>query len=243
MRRHLKTRTRRAISLGMFIIMIAAIVYFKLPDQTGFSGPAPIGVDVSHHQGQIDWDTLATDRVAFAYIKATEGGDWVDPRFAENWRAVKRTRIARGAYHFFTLCTPAQTQAENFIRTVGRLDNDLPPALDIEHMGPCREGPTMKTPARDAKTFLDTLEQHYGVRPIIYTTREFHDAHLTQMTGERFWVRSILHKPTWRTGDWVLWQYNSRGRRRGVDGPIDLNRFNGDDNALRGLSLSGPKTR
>ena len=132
-------KMRRVISITMFVIMVAAIIVGKLPHGPSSSGshltsPMPIGVDVSHHQGAIDWDKLAADRVSFAYIKATEGGDWLDTRFAENWRAAKRTSIARGAYHYFSLCTPAETQAEHFIKTLGPLDNDLPPALDVEQM-------------------------------------------------------------------------------------------------------------
>jgi lysozyme len=227
------------ISAGLFLLVVILLAARALAPQTELSGPMPVGVDVSHHQGVIDWDTLAGDEVRFAYIKATEGGDWVDTRFAENWRAAKRTSIARGAYHFFTLCTPAEVQAANFIATVGALDRDLPPALDIEHMGPCSEGPTMERPAEEARVFLDRLEAHYGVRPIIYTTRQFHDAHLREMTGERFWVRSILREPTWRTEEWTLWQYHNRGRREGVVGPVDLNRLNGDMATLQAMLVSG----
>ncbi len=234
-----KWRVRRLISVGLFVLVVAVLAVRTLAPKTGLVGPMPVGVDVSHHQGAIDWDALAGDDVAFAYMKATEGGDWVDTRFAENWRAAKRAGLARGAYHFFTLCTPADIQAANFIATVGALDNDLPPALDIEHMGPCREGPTMQRPIEDARIFLDTLEAHYGVRPIIYTTRQFHDAHLREMTGERFWVRSILREPDWRRDEWVLWQFHNRGTREGVDGPIDLNRLNGDMETLDGLLVSG----
>lgn len=239
MKRMPNWRTRRMISIGLFLLVVVFSASRALAPTTGLVGPMPVGVDVSHHQGAIDWEELASDDVTFAYIKATEGGDWVDTRFAENWRAAKKTSIRRGAYHFFTLCTPAEVQAANFITTVGTLDNDLPPALDIEHMGPCREGPTMQTPAEDAVIFLDILEDHYGVRPVIYSTREFHDAHLQAMTGERFWVRSILRKPSWRTTDWVIWQFHHRGTRRGVTGPIDLNRINGDTDILTGMLVSG----
>ena len=45
------------------------------------------GIDVSHHQGAIDWTAVAADDVAFAYLKASEGGDHRDRRFAANWRA------------------------------------------------------------------------------------------------------------------------------------------------------------
>jgi len=239
MKRFPNWRTRRLISIGLFLLVVIILAARALAPKTGLSGPMPVGVDVSHHQGGTDWDALAGDEVAFAYIKATEGGDWVDTRFAENWRAAKRTPIARGAYHFFTLCTPADVQAANFIATVGALENDLPPVLDIEHMGPCREGPTMQTPAHDALVFLDILEAHYGVRPIIYTTRQFHETHLQTLTGERFWVRSILHAPRWRTEDWSLWQFHNHGRRAGVDGPVDLNRLKGDMGTLQGLLVSG----
>ncbi|MEZ5972514.1 MAG: GH25 family lysozyme [Hyphomonadaceae bacterium] len=190
------------------------------------------GVDVSWHQGAIDWRTLATDDVAFAYIKATEGADHVDPRFAFNWEQAGATPIYRGAYHFFTLCQPGARQASNFIAVVPRVEGALPPAVDLEHMGPCREGPTMTDVIGEARVFMDRLEAHYGVRPIIYTTREFHDAHLQELQGERFWIRSLATAPNFRQNDWVIWQHYNRGHRRGVSGPVDLNAFRGDAGAL-----------
>ncbi|MGQ0533441.1 MAG: glycoside hydrolase family 25 protein [Caulobacteraceae bacterium] len=190
------------------------------------------GVDVSWHQGAIDWRTLAADDIAFAYIKATEGADHVDPRFAFNWEHAAAAGLYRGGYHFFTLCQPGARQASNFIAVVPRVEAALPPALDLEHMGPCREGPTMPDVITEARVFLDRVEAHYGVRPIIYTTREFHDAHLTQLTGERFWLRSIATPPSFRQRDWIIWQHHNRGHRRGVSGPIDLNAFRGDAAAL-----------
>jgi lysozyme len=197
------------------------------------------GVDVSHHQGAIDWRALAADDIAFAYIKATEGGDHVDPRFAENWEAAGETELYRGAYHFFTLCRPGAQQAANFIAVVPRAAGALPPALDLEHMGPCREGPTMPDVIAEARIWLDRVEAHYGVRPIIYTTREFHDAHLAELSGERFWIRSIAAQPSFRGRDWVIWQHHNRGHKRGVQGPIDLNAFRGDAAALAAFASAG----
>ena len=190
------------------------------------------GVDVSWHQGAIDWRALAADDVAFAYIKASEGGDHIDPRFAFNWRAAADAGLYRGAYHFFTLCQPGARQAANFIAVVPRAPGALPPALDLEHMGPCREGPTMPNVIAEARIFLDRTQAYYGVRPIIYTTREFHDAHLRELSGERFWIRSIATPPSFRQRDWIIWQHHNRGHRRGVSGPVDLNAFRGDAAAL-----------
>jgi lysozyme len=190
------------------------------------------GVDVSHHQGAIDWPTLASDNVAFAYIKATEGADHVDTRFEYNWREAAAAGLYRGAYHFFTLCQPGARQATNFIATVPREAGALPPAVDLEHMGPCRQGPTMTDVVGEARAFMDRLESHYGVRPIVYTTREFHDSYLRELTGERFWIRSLGMRPRFRERDWIIWQHHNRGHRRGVNGPIDLNAFRGDAAAL-----------
>ena len=206
---------------------------------TPWAGRYIQGVDVSHHQGAIDWPTLASDDITFAYIKATEGGDHVDTRFAYNWREAEAAGLYRGAYHFFTLCQPGARQASNFIAVVPRVAGALPPAVDLEHMGPCREGPTMPDVIAEARIFMDRLEAHYGVRPIIYTTREFHDAHLAELQGERFWIRSIASAPSFRQSDWIIWQHHNRGHRRGVDGPIDLNAFRGDAAALAAFASTG----
>lgn len=197
------------------------------------------GVDVSWHQGAIDWRALAADDVAFAYIKASEGGDYVDPRFAFNWREAGAARLPRGAYHFFTLCRSGARQAAHFIATVPREAGMLPPAVDAEHKGPCRQGPTMTDVAAELDVFLDALEAHYGVRPLIYTTREFHDAHLVELTGERFWLRSLAMPPRFRERDWVIWQHHNGGRKRGVQGPVDLNAFRGDAADLTAFASSG----
>lgn len=199
---------------------------------TPWAGRYTHGVDVSHHQGAIDWRALAADDVAFAYIKATEGADHVDTRFAFNWREAAAAGLHRGAYHFFTLCQSGARQAANFIETVPRETGALPAAVDLEHMDPCRRGPTMTDIVAEARVFMDRLEAHYGVRPIVYTTREFHDAHLSAMQGERFWIRSLGVEPRFRQREWIIWQHHNRGHKRGVSGPIDLNAFRGDAAAL-----------
>jgi lysozyme len=95
----------------------------------------------------------------------------------------------------------------------------------------------------EARVFLDRVEAHYGVRPIIYTTREFHDAHLAELQGERFWIRSIASPPNFRERDWVIWQHHNRGHKRGVQGPVDLNAFRGNAAALAAFaSASRPTT-
>ena len=59
------------------------------------------GIDVSHYQSKINWDTVATQKIDFAFVKATEGEEFSDNLFCSNWSDIKRVGIRRGAYHFF----------------------------------------------------------------------------------------------------------------------------------------------
>jgi len=99
------------------------------------------GVDVSAHQGVVNWREVAGDNIGFAYIKASEGGDFEDSRFASNWRGAAEAGLARGAYHFFTLCTGGVAQGHHFL-SVAPPDHDaLPPAVDLELAGNCKNRP------------------------------------------------------------------------------------------------------
>lgn len=228
------------------LVYIAAIMagwLFPVGAQTVAQKPVLRGVDVAHYQGQIDWAALADHDISFAFIKATEGGDWVDPRFYENWQSAKRVGLRRGAYHFFTLCRDAHEQAEHFLETVGDMKDALMPALDAEHMGPCQESAPISDVAGGVLSFLDMVHIATGKRPVIYTTEAFYSAHLAGRTpGERYWLRSILREPGYGPDSWVFWQYSGNGRRRGIRGPVDLNIFRGDSADLdRLVGYSSPE--
>ena len=163
-------------------------------------GYAVKGIDVSHHQGEIDWQALRASGIRFAYIKATEGASFRDPHFAENWRRSREAGILRGAYHFFSLCKSGAEQAANFIAATPTDQPSLPHALDVEQMEACRNGERVADPAAEIEAFLDAAKEHFHRRPVLYTTREFHDAFLSngplkeRISNERFWLRS-LHRP------------------------------------------------
>jgi lysozyme len=90
------------------------------------------------HQGEIDWDGVAGDDIGFAYIKATEGRDVSDRRFASNWTAARAAGLEVGAYHYFTLCSDAAAQADHFLETAPSGPDDLPPVVDLEDLdGAC----------------------------------------------------------------------------------------------------------
>jgi len=203
-----------------------------------------IGVDVSHHQGEIDWGALAADGIAFAYIKATEGGNFRDANFEANWAGAAGAGVVRGAYHFFTPCRSGVDQALNFIATVPRDPVALPPAVDAESMTPCSNGAPAENVARELEILLARLEAHYGRRPLIYTTAKFHDAYLKgQFAQDRFWARSLVLPPLFRREQWLFWQYHDRGVRKGVQGPVDLSAFRGSRQDLAAFVQSVDKNR
>ncbi len=185
------------------------------------------GIDVSHHQGAIDWTKVAGDGVAFAYLKATEGGDHRDREFARHWREARAAGIAVGAYHFFTFCRPGAQQAANILAVVPAAADALPPAVDLEFGGNCGRVPDAAAMRRELDAFLAPVERATGKRAILYVTPEFFAAYRDHLPARGLWRRSILRAPD-NAVPWQLWQYHNRGRVDGIRGPVDLNVFYGD---------------
>jgi lysozyme len=191
------------------------------------------GIDVSAWQGDIDWAQVRAAGVQFVYIKATEGGDHIDPKFLQNWYATKRTGIARGAYHFFYWCRPASEQALWFMINVPAEANALPPVLDVEwnsHSPSCHNKVPRETALAAIKVMLDAMQAHSGKRPIIYTDPKFHREVLEgQFLDYPFWLRSVAAEPeaTYNYRPWAFWQFTTTGRVPGVKGSVDRNVYNG----------------
>lgn len=204
-----------------------------------FDGGAPHrydihGIDVSKYQGEIDWRKAKRSGVAFAFIKATEGGDRVDDRFKAYWRGAKAAGVPRGAYHFYYFCRPAEDQARWFIRHVPKERGMLPPVLDMEwnHLSPsCKKRPAPQDVRSEMRIFLDMLEKHYGKRPMVYTTPDFYERNIAgHFRGETFWLRTVKAHPrvTYPGRDWAFWQYTGTGVVPGIAGNTDINVFSGN---------------
>jgi len=223
----------RIVWLAAGAALLAAVVWLSYP----YLETAPleydvVGIDVSHHQGRIDWPAVARSGVRFAYLKATEGGDFVDSSFARNWAEARAAGLAVGAYHFYRRCKGGSVQAENFLNTFPPDRDQLPPVIDVEQMDPCADADF--DPAVEISVFLDVVQARTGCRPILYVTGEFDAAFLRgKLESEAFWVRSLFLPPPFRRSTWLFWQYHHDGRRPGIVGPVDLNVFRGD---LQGLS-------
>lgn len=191
------------------------------------------GVDISVWQGEVDWPTARANGVNFAYLKATEGGNLVDPAFSHNWQTTAAAGVPHGAYHFFYHCRPAIEQARWFITHVPNTRSALPPVLDMEWTPSSPTCPGKRPAAdvrSDARVFLNAISAHYGKRPVLYTTLDFYtENQLWKLTGADFWLRSVASHPSdsFPSQNWRFWQYSGTGLVPGIQGRTDLDAFSG----------------
>jgi lysozyme len=193
------------------------------------------GIDVSYWQGDIDWNKVRMAGVAFAYIKATEGGDVVDPKFLQNWNGTKNAGIVRGAYHFISWCRPADEQALWFMLNVPQDPDALPPVLDLEWNSASKTCPhhvSREVALAKIKIMLDAMQAHTGKQPIIYTDPVFYrDVLDGEFTNYHYWLRSVAAAPEakYYRRSWAFWQFTTTGKVPGVAGRVDRNSFNGTE--------------
>lgn len=233
----------------LFIFIIFCLVVFWLFNQgyLRFNYPSrkkyPVwGVDVSHHQGKVNWQKIKQEGFDFAFIKATEGGDFVDHRFNENWKLSKEAGVFRGAYHFFTFCRPGADQAANFLQNVPTEGDALPIVLDLEFGGNCKKIPDHESLFIEVNSFLNAIKEKFPKIPILYVTQEFYEYYMSQRI-EKFprhhlWLRDIFSEPKQSSCvEWRIWQFSNRGRVQGINSFVDLNVFCGDKDEFMKLFL------
>ena len=198
------------------------------------------GIDVSHHQGRIDWKQVAEAKVndepsVFVIIKATEGKSLLDENFNDNFYQAREYGLVRGAYHYFTPSVKGKIQAQYYLHQVHLDEGDLPPVLDVEERGKlsCQEL------QREVLEWLRIVKECYGVAPIIYTGLKFKEANLSTQEFAKypFWIAHYYVKEGGYKGEWRFWQHTDLGQVDGIRGPVDLNIYNGSMYDLRQLTI------
>ena len=187
------------------------------------------GVDVSHHNGSINWAQLNNEGISFAYIKSTEGISHTDRKYKENYNKAKRSSIKVRPYHFYTFGLDGKRQAQHFIRHAKVGSADLIPAIDVEH-SPANRYSNDKDYIKRVTNELIKLEhelyEHYGVRPIIYTNKDCYKLYIVDHFPESLiWMSDLHNEPNIKENDWVIWQFSHTGNINGINGDIDLNYF------------------
>lgn len=201
------------------------------------------GVDVSHYQGEIDWDKLAKQNIDFAFIKATEGSSHIDECFYDNWQEAQKTSLYIGAYHFFSFDSDGEKQARLFIDTVGSLDGKIAPVVDVEFYGDKEDNPPSKDEVvKQLDRMLKILEDYYQTKPIIYTTYQVYYKYIKEAFAEYpLWIRNVYYKPLFMGRKWTFWQYTDTAVLNGYQGSekyIDRNVFRGTEEELQVLLVS-----
>jgi lysozyme len=198
-----------------------------------------VGIDVSEYQGKIRWSYVDTIEekypLKYVFIRATVGRDRLDRQFNRNWLGAKENKMIRGAYHYYRPNENSLEQAELFIKTVTLKKGDLPPILDIEKLPKNQSIERLKVGLR---RWLNAIEKHYGVRPIIYTGEKYYDDFLKEEFSDYlFWIANYNFYREEIQDDWLFWQFTEKAKVPGIDTTVDVNIYNGDLQQLQYITV------
>lgn len=193
------------------------------------------GIDISHYQRKINWAELTKEnKLDFVFIKATESVNYKDSLFQKHWKNADKVGIIKGAYHFFRPGVSVEWQIKNFTQQVTLEKGDLPPVLDVEDV----KNVTMPQLIDRVGKWLMFVEEHYGVRPIIYASLDLYQKHLKPAFPDHLvWIARYnkIKPPT--TLQWKFWQYNDQNKIVGIKGKVDQNVFVGTLKELKALCV------
>ena len=200
-----------------------------------------LGIDISHHQGAIDWKLVKNHGLCFVFVKATEGIDYLDSMFTTYWKELEHEHIIRGAYHFYSSDDDPLEQAQWFVGNVKSFNNALPPVLDIERMGHKHINPA--TFERGVLKCLYEIERLSGKKPIIYSSPHFADKYLFDESFSDYllWVAEYgVDQPelpnAWDSTGWHFWQHTSSDQIPGIEKEVDQNIFSKEIELLIALT-------
>ena len=238
--------------IGVVVLYIWAF-YFFFVGPTGFrwralygdakypQGYEIHGIDISHYQGDIDWNKLRHSIIEgcplrFVIIKSTEGSTRVDEKFEENFYQAREHGFIRGAYHFWSNKSKAREQAYFFLKYAKLEKGDLPPVLDIEHYP---QDVKLEDFHRDVLTWLHIVEDKFHVKPIIYTYFKFKEKYLSAPVFDDYpyWIAHYYVDKVEYKGEWKFWQHTDAGRLPGIKGYVDFDIYNGSYYDLKMLTI------
>lgn len=241
--------------LGAMVVVVLYIwaFYYFFVGPTGFrwralygdvnypDGYEIRGIDISHYQGEIDWERLRHAMikdcpVRFVFIKSTEGASILDDTFNDNFYQAREYGFLRGAYHFWSTKSTAREQAYYFLKQVHLEEGDLPPVLDVESKP---DDMSTEDFQREVLTWLHIVEDKYHVKPIIYTYYRFKEQYLSDARFDDYpyWIAHYYVEKMEYKGKWKFWQHTDAGKLDGIKGDVDFNLYNGSYYDLLQLTI------
>lgn len=186
------------------------------------------GIDLSHYQGNVFWEAIGENtKLAYVYLKATEGGDNQDARYESNIRMAHQHGLKVGSYHFFRPKTDLSRQLQNFMTQCKAEEQDLIPMLDIEKT----QGLRREAFVDSLLKFISMLEEAYGQKPLLYTGTNFYNKYLAGSISEDYPIMIAQYsedEPELSDGrDITMWQYTGKGTINGINTYVDKSRFLG----------------
>ena len=185
------------------------------------------GIDLSHYQGEVFWETVGENtKMAYVYLKATEGGDRIDERYENNIILAHKHGLKVGSYHFYRPKTEQVKQLENFMTQCRPGEQDLIPMIDIETKG----GLSTEAFCDSLMKFLDLVEKAYKQKPLLYTYSNFYNKWLVgKIPQYPLMIAQYKDEEPVLADDkeYIIWQYTCKGRIVGVKGYVDKSRFMG----------------
>lgn len=184
------------------------------------------GIDLSHYQGNVFWETVGETKMAYVYLKATEGGSRIDSKYKQNIDLAHRYGLKVGSYHFYRPKISQEQQLANFMTQCRPGDQDLLPMIDIETRGALGK----KEFCDSLFKFLDLVEKAYNQKPLLYTYANFYNVNLSGLLdGYKLMIAQYTRsEPVLNDGfEYIMWQYTGKGHLDGINGYVDKSRFMG----------------
>jgi lysozyme len=232
--------------LAVVIAVIIGVVAFIKPGvirskvnhyykKNGFkpSETAVWGVDLSHHQGKVNWDKVEEQKPRFAFLKVTEGSSHLDRKYKKYLKEIRSRNILVGSYHFFSYSSKGKKQAEHFIKHISLEKGDLPPVLDAENK---RRMPDKSKITKELLAFIETVETALKVKPIIYCTERYYNKYLKGKLSGTYvlWICDFRNEPK---SDYHFWQKSDKLDLPGFRSLVDYNIYNGSYKELTKLTI------
>lgn len=215
------------VILLLVIFLLISIGISSSISEVKDRGQGLYGIDVSHHQGKINWKKVKTwknHELAFVYIKATEGASWLDPKFAYNFKQAKKNGLKTGSYHYFKCTSSPEEQFKHFTKYAKKEEQDLIPMIDLETLDKCScEDYNIKL-----HKFLTLVTEYYGRKPILYSLQGFYNTNLKNRYLDYYWVmaRYNRRKPYLLDKNrWTIWQFSDKAKVYGINKNVDINYY------------------
>lgn len=231
MTRHFKTLKLFIIFLVLTHFTASATDYRKVTFHQIKAEGKIWGIDLSHHQSDIDWEKLEKQKPHFVFFKATEGASHTDTKYKDNYKNAKKLDIIVGSYHFFSYSSNGKYQAKHFLSVAKYKSGDLPLVLDAEY---AKKMPADKIVTKELIDFIKAVTKKTGKKPIIYCDYDYYKQYLDGKlkTDHTLWICDYRRKPNC---EWKFWQTTDKFKISGIKGSVDFNIFNGTKKQLKAM--------